>query len=299
MSMKFYHLPLVAGVCAFILSVSVSSAQIAWDAAGETAYADGWQGVNPSTTETAGTDNGGYGFLPWDFEGTPWTSDESPYPSPHFIDGVTVATTAFNNLGAPAFALTNSNHSQNNDAAFATRMFAQNMQVGQTFSVDIDNPIINPVSNSNGGGFIVKMLDSNKIERLALFTYNGSGFNDDDWIVSHNTGTTPTGFLDSDGDAGFNLAITLTGQESYDLVITPSGGGTPLLFTGAFQGTAAADIAGVQFVLYGNGSGSGGNNPTANGSREFYFNNLVLTPEPSSMLLFVGAAAGILSRRRK
>src|SRR5687768_12403594 len=78
---------------------------IASDSASDPAYGDGWQGLNGYVAAETGSDNGGFGFLPWDFEEDDafWEADRSPYPTAHFID---TGPSSFNTLGAPAFALT-------------------------------------------------------------------------------------------------------------------------------------------------------------------------------------------------
>src|SRR5262245_63564824 len=76
---------------------------IAFDSASDPAYADGWQGLHGAVGSETGADSGGTGFLPWDFDDTWWEAAASPYPQPHFIE---TKTSAFNQLGAPAFAMT-------------------------------------------------------------------------------------------------------------------------------------------------------------------------------------------------
>src|SRR4030095_3176603 len=81
---------------------------IASDSASDPAYGDGWQGLNGFVPAEPRSDNGGTGFLPWDFEADEgfWEAGHSPYDVPHFID---TKPTSFNNLGAPAFAITHAN----------------------------------------------------------------------------------------------------------------------------------------------------------------------------------------------
>jgi hypothetical protein len=90
-------------------------ALVAADNASNSAYVaetgGAWKGLNPTDNENPpGMDNGGTGFLPWDFAGGYHSVQFSPYGRlNHFIDGVDFTTSSFNNLGAPAFALTNAN----------------------------------------------------------------------------------------------------------------------------------------------------------------------------------------------
>ena len=69
-------------------------------------FADGANGDAPSEID-APADNGGFGFGPWDFAGGFWQAMGSAYPQPHFIDGLDAAPSQFNDLGAPAWGLTN------------------------------------------------------------------------------------------------------------------------------------------------------------------------------------------------
>lgn len=119
------------------------------DGASNPAYApetDGaWKGQNPAATENPpGTDNGGTGFLPWDFGGgynDPPADGPAPYGTlNHFIAGVDFPSTSFNDLGAPAFGLGNSPGGFSGFTTTASRPFATPMAAGDVFSADIDTP---------------------------------------------------------------------------------------------------------------------------------------------------------------
>jgi hypothetical protein len=60
---------------------------------------------------------------------------------------------------------------------------------------------------------------------------------------------------------------------------------------------ATGGIAGVRFTMYGNGSGNGSN--LASGQREFFFNNMLLVPEPASLAVLILAAPLLACRRRR
>jgi hypothetical protein len=97
---------------------------------------DPWEaGQNP-----AGNDNGGFGFQTWKFnDGYNDNGSFAPYGRlNHFIDGVDFPTTAFNDLGAPAFAL--GDVPLQYGQASATRPFSATLAIGEIFSADIDTP---------------------------------------------------------------------------------------------------------------------------------------------------------------
>ena len=149
---------------------------IASDSASDPAYADGWQGLRGMVPVETGMDNGGRGFLPWDFEEDEafWNPAKSPYSQPHFID---TGPASFNQLGAPAFALTNANLPLGY-TTIATRPFASPLKVGDRISVDIDNPVMQKLGMFDSAGFLVRLQTSSGAERFGLYTTEG--FNNDE-----------------------------------------------------------------------------------------------------------------------
>ncbi len=243
---------------------------IASDSASDPAYSDGWQGLNGFVAAETGMDNGGFGFLPWDFEAGEgfWEPGHSPYDEPHFIDE---GPSSFNNLGAPAFALTNGNVPLFGYTTIATRPFAQPLMVGDRFSVDIDNPVMRKLAEFDSAGFIVSLRTAGDAERFGF--YATQDFNNDEWTITDNRGDeTASGLTDEAGSSGFNFTFKLTGEEAYRLTITPRSGGAPLIFEGMLAGSGRGEIRRIQFLTFGNGSGDG--RTMATGEREFYFNNL-------------------------
>src|SRR5688572_31159157 len=82
-------LSLILGMGAVLAGVEECRSEvIASDTASDPAYADGWQGLHGTVPVETGMDNGGRGFLPWDFEADEafWDPAKSPYSQPHFID---------------------------------------------------------------------------------------------------------------------------------------------------------------------------------------------------------------------
>jgi len=261
-------------LCALVMvtmSAPARAVVVTADTASNSAYTDGWQGLNPDAGETAGNDNGGFGFLPWDFDGGFWDPADSPYPAAHFIDGVDVPTSAFNDLGATAFGLTNGNQRFQGFTAVATRPFASPLLTGDIFSMDIDNPILDPVDSNAGASFSVDFQTANGDVRLSLFAF--SGFNADQWTIEGLNATTPTGMDDTTGSNGFAMTMEITGAETYEMTITPFGGAMST-YSGSFKRPGFGDVAAVRITVFGNGSGNGAS--SANGQHELFFDNLMI-----------------------
>jgi hypothetical protein len=240
---------------------------IATDDASDPAYANGWQGQNGVVASETGSDNGGSGFLPWNFDDTWWEAATSPYPEPHFID---TKPSSFNQLGAPAFALTNGNAPYFGYTTTATRPFAAALAVGDQISVDVDNPLMQLLAPFDSCGFIIQLITDKKVDRFGLYTTKD--FNDDQWTITDSRGDeSASGFTDLAGSAGFRFALLLTEGDGYLLTITPLGG-APQRFGGQLAHPGGDPITRIQFVTFGNGSGDGHVRTT--GEREFYFNHL-------------------------
>ena len=250
---------------------------IASDSASDPAYADGWQGLNGFVPAETGTDNGGFGFLAWDFEEDEafWEAEHSPYPTAHFID---TGPSSFNSLGAPAFGLTNANVPMFGYTTIATRPFAQPLKPGDEISVDIDNPVMQKLTPLDSAGFRVTLRTAGDTERFGLYTTQD--FNNDEWAITDSRGDEATsGLSDLEGSGGFRFALKLTAAESYRLTITPRDG-APSVFEGTLRRPDAGEITRIQFLMYGNGSGDG--RTQATGEREFFLNNLRIESETIS-----------------
>jgi hypothetical protein len=266
------------------------AAMIAGDSAADIAYSaelDGaWQGENPTSGENVpGADNGGTGFLPWNFAGGFHYPEMSPYGRlNHFIDGVDFPHSAFNNLGATAFGLTNANLAHGGSTARATRVFASPLPVGSSVSINFDNPLLQAFAPFASAGFGIRLnsgdgpVTQSGSERLGFFTT--SGFNDDNWSTTDAAGFTNLGLSPGQTTSGAMYVFTLTGVETYELQILPLAGGPPLASrTGTLKNAGSGLIDSIEIVMFENGSGSGvpGAGSVATGEREFFFNNLAVT----------------------
>jgi hypothetical protein len=245
-----------------------------------------WKGENPTSGENVpGADNGGTGFLPWNFAGGFHYPEMSPYGRlNHFIDGIDFPHSAFNNLGATAFGLTNANLAFGGSTARATRVFASPLQVGSSVSIDFDNPLLQPFAPFASAGFGIRLnsgggpVTQSGSERLGFFTT--SGFNDDNWSTTDAAGFTNLGLSPSQTTSGAKYVFTLTGVETYELRILPLAGGAPIASrTGSLNNAGSGLIDSIEIVMFENGSGSGlpGVGSVATGEREFFFNNLSVT----------------------
>lgn len=165
-----------------LLARTATAIVIASDNASDPAYAfnpteGSWQGENAGSGENPpGDDNGGFGFLPWDFGGG-YSQDRPPYgTSPQYIDGVDFPTTSYNNLGSPSFALGTAPVPFSGITTGASRPFAQTLAVGDIFSADIDTP----ANFQDQSGFsypfaFVGFADETGVETFAVKAGNGVG----------------------------------------------------------------------------------------------------------------------------
>jgi hypothetical protein len=230
-------------------SLPLYGAPIAFDDASQTAYANGWQ---------AG-DNGGAGFGPWSFTFSGNVND-LVHP-PQFIDNAPLAA---NSLGAPAFALSTGDRPNQYDTSEVRRTLTVPISVGQTFSADVDGSALSSNAPAFTTGNTLDLFGTDGSERFSLFTNN----------QYHNDRWTATGDADTSIPAGnaFHVAFTLLTANTYSLVLSPIGGGTPYFtqLNAPLAGTANVAINRVRITAYGTGS-------SANGSKELFFNNLAIT----------------------
>jgi hypothetical protein len=281
------------GVLLISRASTTLAAVVASDVASSAAYGPeaggAWKGLNPVAEENPpGSDDGGSGLKPWNFAGGAHYSQKSPYGRlNHFIDGVDFTASSFNNLGAPAFALTNANEPRGGATSIAARPLDSPLSVGPTLSLKFDNPALAPLASNDEAGFVIRLNEgggplgqTGVSERFAIFA--SSNFLNGNWAAGDAAGDNSLGVSTNTTTSGAEFRFTLTGAESYRLDLLPLAGGTPLATrTGnlAHPGTGAIDT--IEILMYGNGSGNGltGGAAQRTGEREFYFNNLsIATP---------------------
>jgi hypothetical protein len=228
---------------------AASAITVASDDASQAPYTNGWQ---------AG-DNGGTGFGPWTFAFSGLRSDL--LYDPQFIDRGPLAG---DHLGAPTFALTTGARASQTDTSEVVRALTSQLAVGQTFSFDVDGSILDNSGTPFTMGNTFQLFGTDGQERFALFTSNK--YHQNDW--------TATGDADTAVPAAnaFHVAFTLATANTYNLVLTPFGGGSPLFSQTAapLDGTAGSPIQSFRFSAYGTGS-------SADGSKELFFDNLSIT----------------------
>lgn len=268
------------------------------DSAGDPAYTaeagGAWKGFGATSNENpAGTDNGGHGFMPWNFAGGYHDPTRSPYDRlNHFIDGVDFPASAYNHLAAPAFGLTNANISNVGITSRATRVFSVPLAIGGTVSLEFDNPVLAPSGINDETGYLIRLnsgggpkipSNPNVKERVGLFAFHG--FDSGRWNITNSQGVTSSGLHTLATNSGAKLQVTLTTESSYRLEILPLAGGPPLFIsTGNLIGVTSAAIDTLEIAMFGNGSGNGQTGATAapTGQREFFFDNL-LVQNPQSV----------------
>jgi hypothetical protein len=285
---------LLVGFAVALLEKPVFALTLAADQASNSAYSaeagGAWKALLPSANENPpGTDNGGYGFLPWNFAGGYHDPTVSPYGNlNHFIDGIDFAPhSSFNDLGSTAFGLTNANIAYSGFTSRATRVFLQPLTIGSTFSVQFDNPILAPLANNDQTGYIIRLnsgggpkiaSNPNVYERLGFFAEDG--LDQGNWHLTDASGSNDTGLASNATTSGAVFRVTLHSAESYLLEILPPGGGSPLYSsTGNLANTGMGSIDTLEILMFGNGSGNGlidaADLPT--GQREFFFDRLSLS----------------------
>lgn len=264
-------------------SRQVRAATFASDSAADPAYAadatGAWKGLNPTEGENPpGTDDGGFGFKTWDFRGGYHNPNLSPYGNlNHFIDGVDFASSTFNNLGSPAFGLTNANIAYFGITARATRVLDSPLAVGQTLSIDFDNPLLQLVDPFDPAGFLFRLnqgggpvIDNAPLpgvtERFGVFTT--SNFNNGRWYATDSVEFVDTGVTPGATSSGTVFSFMLTGAETYTVEFRRLSDNQQLFSrSGTLNNAGAGPIDTIEIALFKNGSSS-------TGSREFFFNNL-------------------------
>jgi len=283
---------LLQGIVSILAGASLGApnacaATVASDAASNPAYSaetgGAWKGLTPTADENPlGSDDGGVGFQAWDFAGGFHYPNQSPYGRlNHFIDGVDFAASSFNNLGSPAFGLTNANVAFGGATSSARRAFESPLSVGSTVSLEFDNPLLAPLNQFAPSGFIIRLnagLGAQAAERFAIFAT--SNFIGGAWAVSDAAGVSNLSLASMATSQGAEFRFTLAGTESYLFEVRPLNGGNPLATrSGTLAQPGSGAIISLDVVMYDNGSGNGQPGPAAQptGEREFFFNNLLVT----------------------
>jgi hypothetical protein len=263
------------------------SAILASDSASNGAYSidatGAWKGQGSTEGENPpGLDNGGAGFKPWDFRGGYHNPLKSPYGNlNHFIDDVDFIHRDANDLDAPAFGLTNADSAPNDGfsgfTARATRSFVSPLEVGQTLSLNFDNPILQPLDPFASSGFLIRLNSGEGpiikstplpgvVEKFGLFA--ASNFNDGRLYTTDSVSFTDTGVAPAATAVGTTFTFRLTDVDAYTLELRRIED-NQILFSrsGTLNNVGAGPIDCIEITLYSNGSSS-------TGSRELFFNQL-------------------------
>ena len=162
---------------------------------------------------------------------------------------------SYTTTGSRAWGL----YAANNATASAFRAFAQALQVGQSFFVDMDNGWID---NSYPVG--IELQTSGGQTRFGLYFRGG----DSNYRLHDSLGTninTGLGYADE----GVRIALTLTAADTYSLTLRRFEDGAIFATNGTLAGTAGGQIQRVR--LYNGGAGDGQ-------QRNAYFNRLRIGP---------------------
>lgn len=140
-------------------------------------------------------------------------------------------------------------YANNGNLSEAIRLFNDPLQSNQTFAVDMEN---NDVDTGESVGFGLR--DSNNTNRFEFFFGGGNS----DYSINDNSGTRDTGIGWT--PLGLNLAFTLTGVDSYSLVVSAAGtnsiGGLPKTITGTLEGVAGNLIDRMRLFNFDAGTGT-------------------------------------------
>ncbi|RIK88941.1 MAG: hypothetical protein DCC67_00200 [Planctomycetota bacterium] len=239
-------------------------------------YADGWQ---------AG-DNGGFGFLPWNFD-----NDTSFH-----VEGIRDinSSSPFNQLGT-AWRLGLNYLSEGKDIVRVGRGLSSPLAVGQTLSVVVDPPSetaffdIETIRLNTGGGSICYgglgcSPGAAPLPRFAFSFFNWTDMeNWGRWTVSTVGNTTlfnvdkgpgehsefPQGAAGT--DQGVRVDFTLTGPDTYTVTATPlDNPGAAFTTSGALDNADAGSIDWIEFLHFGRPS----NDAIAT---DFYIKSLEIT----------------------
>jgi hypothetical protein len=266
------------------LTSPVLAAVVAADVAANPPYGPeaggAWKGLNPTAVENPpGSDDGGVGFESWNFRGGFHYPASSPYGRlNHFIDGVDFPSSSFNQLGIPAFSLTNANVQLGGATAKATRAFTVPLAVGDTVEFRFDNPVLRPFDAREPSGMIMRLnsgagpVGANVVERFGLFA--ASDFNNKEWAVADASGVTPLGVSTAQTAAGAIFRLKLEAGGAYSFELLPLGDGPALATQSGILGQQG-QIDALEIVMYGQGSGNGAT--LASGERELFFNDFSIT----------------------
>jgi hypothetical protein len=277
----------IGGATAFASAMSYA-ATIAFDTATDAAYDNGWQ---------AG-DNGGFGFGGWDFTGTyntPVGQTMDIFSHPNDLGR---AWTLFNADAPPG-------PGTGTDIAQAGRSIPGGLQPGDTMHVVIDNPTERrffrgyTVRFNTGGGNTVYAGTPSSRMAVGTFEY----FTNGRWYAT-GTGGDPTLF-DTDTNHGMRIDLTLTGVDTFSLVMTPlNNPSIAYSKSGTLAGPAGSPINWVEFELYNTDSDYYPAHTITGGETDFYISNMWITqiPEPGTCALLVlgsGLMMGISGTRRR
>ena len=284
-------------VAALVVALAVGGpcASGATDSASDPAYAaeagGAWKGTyalagTPSPEENPpGTDNGGAGFGPWDFSWGYHVSALSPYGTTnHFIDGVDFPASTYNDLGGPAFGLTNFNGDY--ATTTATRPFAAPMSVGDVFSVNFDSPA---TYSTTGNEFftypfaIIQFIDAAGQKTFDIEAGKNALWGEFPWRYDHAGGTDVYTGIDPDATSdGSALSFELTSPTAGNLTFDRGGPDQQVIPISLLN---AAPV-GVSFTV------NFCDSSNLTGEYEFFFNDLVIAPGNEWQKSAAGSTSG-------
>ncbi|MBL7775684.1 MAG: lamin tail domain-containing protein, partial [Saprospiraceae bacterium] len=233
----------ISRILAFNTQVAVNQPFCPGDNAAASAYSDGWQNG----------DNGGSGFSAWTLNPASNTGNAGFFigTSASNGDGDSNADSDINTSGIAFGTYANSSN-----LAEALRNFTVPLVPGAVFTLKMDNGFI------DNGGSVGFGLQNSSGNNLFEFYYRG-GDPVNSYKRNDNAGEQNIGLGFS--DEGLSISFTLQTATTFDVSVTPLGGGGTVNFSGTLKNPAGGQTVG-RLRLFNFNAGSGG-------ARDAFFNS--------------------------
>ncbi|MBK8966931.1 MAG: lamin tail domain-containing protein [Lewinellaceae bacterium] len=244
----------ISRIRAFNSQPVVNQPFCAGDNAATSVYGDGWQNG----------DNGGTGFGAWTLSPNPNAGNAGFFISASNFngDGDNNADGDINTSGIAWGTYANSGGTAN-----AVRNFVTDLTPGSEFTLALDNGFL------DNGASIGFGLQNSSGNNLLEFYYRGgdavNSYKRNDNAGEQNIGL---GFTDE----GLSLSFSLLTATTYEMTVTPLGGGAPVTFSGTLSNPAGGqNISRVRLFNFNSGNG---------GARDAFFNSMGVCFAPTLVI---------------
>lgn len=233
-----------------------------------TNYGNAWSG------------DGGTGFGTWTLSGNTFYSQSTGNGDGDSNSDGDIDLTGDMNGGSPTRSW---GLYANNQTTSAVRPFDAAMNVGEIFSISMDNGWLD-----NDAGVGIALQNSNGDNLFEFFFRGGMGPN---YEVNDSSGINAT--MVPFTDEGMELEFTLTSSNTYSFNISPLNGTSSTVTGSLFSPAAGQLVSQVRLFAY-----DGSDFTSTTGSHNHYFNSMsIAVPEPSAFLL-LGVLCAVMGRSR-